>query len=102
LIIGPNRIHYWRIPVWREAFSDAQAYLPIGIRKREKCISFEACSLDRRDVYPWNSELATISISGSYMTEVIFFSDASRSLILTALIETSSRVSWDPLRWILE
>jgi len=31
-IIGPNRIHYWWIPEWRNAFPNAKVYLAPRIR----------------------------------------------------------------------
>lgn len=37
--------------------------------------------------YPWDPEIATLPVSGSYMTEVAFFHRASRTLILTDLLE---------------
>ncbi len=39
--------------------------------------------------YPWDAEIATLPIAGGFMTEVEFFQRASRTLILTDLIETS-------------
>jgi hypothetical protein len=36
MIIGPNLIHYWWIPEWTAAFSDAQIYLgPTSASRQE-------------------------------------------------------------------
>jgi hypothetical protein len=87
-IIGPNRIHYWWIPEWREGFPDAEIYLAPGIVKQSKGrIDFASRRLEGRTGYPWDNEIATLPVSGSYMTEVVFFHRASRTLILTDLIE---------------
>jgi hypothetical protein len=87
-IIGPNRIHYWWIPEWREAFPAADIYLAPRINEQAgDHIRFAAHTLDRASGYPWDGEIATLPIAGSYMTEVEFFHHASRTLILTDLIE---------------
>ncbi len=87
-IIGPNRIHYWWIPEWRAAFPQADIYLAPRIREQAgERIDFPADELCRTSGYPWDAEVATLPIAGRYMTEVEFFHRASRTLILTDLIE---------------
>lgn len=87
-IIGPNRIHYWWIPKWREAFPDAEIWLAPRIREQAgNRIDFETRTLQGGAGYAWDAEIATLPVAGSYMTEVEFFHRASRTLILTDLIE---------------
>jgi hypothetical protein len=87
-IIGPNRLHYWWIPDWRAGFPSAQVYLAPRITEQAgDCIDFDCVALDRDAGYPWDADLATLHITGSYMTEVEFFHRASRTLVLTDLIE---------------
>lgn len=87
-IIGPNRIHYWWIPDWRAAFPEADIYLAPRIREQAgERVNFSAHELIGTDGYPWDAEIATLPIAGSYMTEVEFFHRASRTLVLTDLIE---------------
>ncbi|WP_316191031.1 DUF4336 domain-containing protein [Bradyrhizobium sp. SZCCHNS2096] len=91
-LIGPNRIHYWWLPEWHAAFPDALVYLAPRIREQadkqtERRISFASLPLHHADGYPWDEEIATLPVVGSYMTEVEFFHLASRTLILTDLIE---------------
>jgi len=87
-IIGPNRIHYWWIPDWKSAFPDAAVYLAPRITEQAKGrIDFESAPLIAANGYPWDAEMATLPIPGSYMTEIEFFHRASRTLILTDLIE---------------
>ena len=50
-------------------------------------IDFDCQTLDRDRGYPWDAEVATLPVEGSYMTEVVFFHRASRTLVLTDLIE---------------
>jgi hypothetical protein len=87
-IAGPNRIHYWWIPDWRAAFPQADIYLAPRIREQAGGrIDFPAHDLHQTSGYPWDGEIATLPIAGSYMTEVEFFHRASRTLVLTDLIE---------------
>ena len=87
-IIGPNRIHYWSIPDWRRAFPAAEIWLAPRIREQAKGrIDFPAADLAGTGEHPWDGEIATLPIEGSYMTEVEFFHRASKTLILTDLIE---------------
>jgi len=87
-LIGPNRLHYWWIPDWREAFRQAEVYLAPRIGEQAKGrIAFPTLPLDRENGYPWDREILTLPVTGSYMTEAIFFHKASRTLILTDFIE---------------
>lgn len=87
-IVGPNRIHYWWIPQWHDAFPDAAVFLAPRIREQAgDHIAFAACRLEGADRYPWDAEIATLPVAGSYMTEVEFFHRPSRTLVLTDLIE---------------
>ncbi|MBS0532400.1 MAG: DUF4336 domain-containing protein [Proteobacteria bacterium] len=87
-IVGPNRIHYWWIPDWHAAFPEAEVYLAPRIREQAgHRIDFDCRPLDHDRGYAWDGEIATLPIEGSYMTEVVFFHRASRTLVLTDLIE---------------
>jgi Domain of unknown function (DUF4336) len=87
-IIGPNRIHYWWIPDWHRAFPAAEIWLAPRIREQAKGrIDFPSADLAGTGEHPWDREIATLPIEGSYMTEVEFFHRASKTLILTDLIE---------------
>jgi hypothetical protein len=87
-IVGPNRIHYWWIPDWKAAFPAADVFLAPRIRQQAKGrIDFDSVPLESADGYPWDAEIASLPIVGGFMTEVEFFHSASRTLILTDLIE---------------
>jgi len=87
-IVAPNRIHYWWTPDWHAAFPDADIYLAPRIKEQAGVrIGFNFLPLDAASGYPWDSEVATLPIAGTYMTEVEFFHRASRTLVLTDLIE---------------
>lgn len=87
-IVGPNRIHYWWVPDWRDAYPDAEVYLAPRIREQAgDRIDFAAEEMTARSGYPWDEEIGTLPVSGDFMTEVIFFHIRSRTLILTDFIE---------------
>lgn len=87
-IIAPNRLHYWWVTDWKAAFPDANVYLaPRIIEQAAKRIDIPYSELDRETGYPWDADIATLRIRGSYMTEVVFFHRPSRTLVLTDLIE---------------
>jgi len=87
-LIAPNRLHYWWIPEWHAAFPDAAVYLAPRIREQARGrIDFDSVALDHTGGYPWDAALATLPVTGRYMTEVVFFHRPSRTLVLTDLIE---------------
>ncbi|SHG04838.1 protein of unknown function [Microbulbifer donghaiensis] len=101
-IIGPNRIHYWWIPDWHKAFPDSRVYLAPRVREQAgKHLDFDTRELVAETGYPWDSEVDTLPVRGSYMTEVEFFHRASRTLVLTDLIENfeSSKLNSWIMRW---
>jgi hypothetical protein len=102
-IIAPNRIHYWWVPDWHAAYQNADVYL--APRTREQAgsrIDFDTLTLDRDCGYAWDAEVATLPVPGSHMTEFTFFHRASRTLVLTDLIENFERHKLDSFltRWL--
>lgn len=101
-IVAPNRIHYWWIPEWHDAFPAADVWLAPKVREQAgDRIGFGAANLDGDCGYPWDGEIRTLPITSRFMTEVEFFHEASGSLILTDLIENfeARKLSW-PWRWL--
>jgi hypothetical protein len=87
-IIAPNRLHYWWIPDWKVAFPGADAFLAPRVEEQAGSrIDFPFLRLDRDGGYPWDDEITTIAVAGSYMTEIDFFHRKSRTLVLADLIE---------------
>ncbi|MBR0870631.1 DUF4336 domain-containing protein [Bradyrhizobium tropiciagri] len=87
-IIGPNRIHYWWIPEWHAAYPDARIYLAPRIAEQAgDRLMLDGEPLESPTGYPWDASIATLPIPGGYMTEIVFFHRASRTLVLTDLIE---------------
>lgn len=87
-LIGPNRLHYLWLAEWRQAYPHAEAWLAPRLKQQAgQGLGFEGRTLDRDEGYPWDGEIATLPVTGRFMTEVVFFHRASRTLILTDLIE---------------
>ena len=81
-IIAPNRIHYWWTPVWKAAFPEAEVYLAPRVKEQAgDRIDFPYSDLDRERGYPWDAQIATLPVTGNYMTEVVFLHRPSRTLL---------------------
>ncbi|AUG52337.1 DUF4336 domain-containing protein [Thalassospira marina] len=89
-LIAPNTIHYASIPQWQRAYPDAQSFGVKGIAKRAKAngieVKFDHLLGDVADP-GWSGEIDQLVVRGGYLTEAVFFHRASRTLILTDLIE---------------
>jgi hypothetical protein len=103
-IVSPNRLHYWWIPEWKAAFPDAEVYLAPRVREQAGArIDFDCLDLEADRGYPWDAELSTLPIVGSYMTEFEFFHRSRRTLLLTDLIENfePQKLESVVLRWLV-
>ncbi len=97
-LIGPNRLHYWWLPDWKAAFAQAEAWLAPRIREQAgERIDFEARELTGETGYGWDDGIATLPVASNYMTEFVFFHEASRTLVLTDLIENFEPGKLGPL-----
>ena len=89
-IVSPNKIHYAFIQGWKKYFPKASTWASPGVRERaseQKIeVEFDYDILDTK--LPWEEEIETIPFYGSsFMTEIVFFHKASKTLILADLIE---------------
>jgi hypothetical protein len=102
-LVAPNRIHYWWIPDWHTEYPSADVFLAPRVREQAgKRIEFDARTLDPEEGYPWDEQIATVRVAGSFMTEFDFFHRPSRTLILTDLIENfePAKLGSMFLRWL--
>ena len=88
-LIAPNRIHYWWIADWQRAFPEALAYAAPGVRKAAAArgARFDR-DLEDRPEPAWAGQIDQLLVRGGYLSEAVFFHAASRTLILTDLIES--------------
>ncbi|MGD1897542.1 MAG: DUF4336 domain-containing protein [Phormidesmis sp.] len=106
-LISPNKIHYAYIGEWADAYPDAIAWASPGVRDRAAAqkipVTFQA-DLAEQAPAEWAADIDQLIFKGSrFMDEVVFFHRASRTLILTDLIENFERekVRDRSLRWLL-
>lgn len=88
-LIAPNWIHYAYVHEWNDKFPDAEVWAAPGVQKRAKKrgVPFPAAR-DLGGDNPWAGEIETLYVAGSAVhDECVFFHHASRTLILTDLIE---------------
>lgn len=86
-LISPNKIYHLFLQDWIKLFPDSKIYASPGLRKKRKDIKFTADLKDFPEV-EWEDEIDQLIFKGSsIMEEVVFFHKASKTLILTDLIE---------------
>jgi hypothetical protein len=89
-LVAPNRIHYWWLGDWARAFPDAVTYAAPGVReqaRRHARFADYHHDLEANLACPWSAEIKMCLVPGSYLTEAVFFHVASRTLIVTDLIQ---------------
>lgn len=98
-LVSPNKIHYAHVLTWGEAYPDAIKWASPGVRERAKSVGLQVRfdrELAEEPNPPWATEIDQLVFQGSrFMEEYVFFHKASRTLILTDLIENfeAERVS---------
>ena len=99
-LVAPNWIHYAYVQSWQAAFPGAQAWAAPGVAKRAEAkgmvIAFDH-DLGRQAEGPWRGEIDQMIVEGSKVhREAVFFHRASRTLILTDLIENfeAAKIPW--------
>lgn len=93
-LIAPNRIHYWWLEEWFAAYPDATTYAAPGVReqaRRHGRFTGYNVDLEEDGAYPWSGEMEMLLVHGGYLSEAVFFHLASRTLVMTDLIENYER-----------
>jgi hypothetical protein len=102
-LIAPNTLHYWYLPDWQAHFPNARSYGAPGLAAKAKRPLAIDETLGAEPPATWESAFDQCVAPGTLLTEVDFFHRASRTLILTDLIENFEprRVRNPILRWIM-
>lgn len=98
-LIAPNTLHYWYLPEWAERHPQAQVHLVPGLPGKAKRPLPPGLALSAEPPAAWAGEIDQVVTCGDVMNEADFFHRASRTLILTDLIE-----NFEPARvrpWLL-
>ncbi len=90
-LVAPNWIHYAYIAEWQEAYPNARAWCAPGVveraRKHGMALHFDAALSDTPPP-AWAGQIDQLIVKGSTThREAVFFHRASKTLILTDLIE---------------
>lgn len=89
-LVSPNLIHYAHIREWSERFPEARVWASPRVRERAHSQGFDVrfdADLDRSAPDAWADDLSQTLIPGKFVTEVVFFHKASRTLILADTIQ---------------
>ncbi len=86
-LVAPNTFHYEYAADWRVAFPDAALYAPprLPAKALKRIGAYEVLTNPAPD--GWSAGLSQIVIDGDGFVEVVFFHHASRSLIVTDLMQ---------------
>jgi hypothetical protein len=86
-LVSPNKLHHLFLDAWLDAYPEAKSYAAPGLVKKRPDLRFDA-ELSERAEDIWAAEIEQTLFRGSpLMEEAVFFHKASRTLILTDLIE---------------
>ncbi|PLX37199.1 MAG: DUF4336 domain-containing protein [Hyphomicrobiales bacterium] len=87
-LIAPNRIHYWWVADWQKAYPHAAVHVaPRVLEQAKERLTTVDAELGADPPAEWADEIDQVLVPGDYMSEAVFFHRASRTVILTDLIE---------------
>ena len=87
-LVAPNKIHYWWVRDWKDAYPTARVLSAPGVKERAgDRLPHVDQDLDGSPVDGWSDDIAYIPVTSRFMTEAVLWHRPSRTLILTDLIE---------------
>lgn len=86
-IIAPGNFHYLFVSSCQEAFPDARTFICPGVEEKAPELRYDEMLGDEAPAL-WSGELSQVLVRGGrIINEVIFFHHASKTLIVTDVIE---------------
>ncbi|MFI5395031.1 MAG: DUF4336 domain-containing protein [Candidatus Binatia bacterium] len=86
-LVSPNKIHDLFLGEWVQHWPDAKLYASPGLARRRRDLTFHGELRDAPDP-AWAADIDQVIFHGSFaMEEVVFFHRASRSVIVTDLVQ---------------
>jgi hypothetical protein len=86
-VVSPNKIHHLSIGEYIDAFPRAKAFASPGLPERRADLAFDGVLGDQPDP-GWAAELDQAAVRGNvFFAEIVFLHRASRTLIVTDLVE---------------
>ena len=97
-IIAPNKFHHLSLGDWSKEFPDAKIWAAPGLEKKRIDLKFWGILQDSVDPF-WENDIKQAYFQGSKVfTEVVFFHELSKTLILTDIIQNHDSTK-DNLFW---
>lgn len=99
-LVSPTPRHYWRLHAWHELFPDAELWscptTPASVRKGRLPLTGV---LGDRVPDAWAADLDGVLVRGSrFLTEVVFFHPASRTLLVEDLVQVHTPKPGHPVQ----
>ena len=86
-LVSPNKIHHLFLGQWAQAWPEAKLWASPGLAQRRRDLSFDGELGDVAEP-AWESDIDQLIFRGSFaLEEVVFFHRASRSAIITDLVQ---------------
>ena len=86
-LVSPNKIHHLFLGQWAQAWPEAKLWASPGLARRRRDLSFDGELGDAAEP-AWESDIDQLIFRGSFaLEEVVFFHRASRSAIITDLVQ---------------
>jgi len=86
-LVSPNKIHHLFLGDWSRRWPAARLYASPGLARRRPDLHFDAELCDDPDP-AWAAEIDQVIFHGSFvMEEVVFFHRASRTAVVTDLVQ---------------
>jgi hypothetical protein len=86
-LVSPNRLHHLFLGDWVHAWPEAKLYASPGVARRRRDLSFDSELADQPDL-AWADDIDQVIFHGSFaMEEVVFLHRASKTAIVTDLVQ---------------
>jgi hypothetical protein len=86
-LVSPNKIHHLFLGQWAQAWPEAELWASPGLARRRRDLSFDGELGDAAEP-AWERDIDQLIFRGSFaLEEVVFFHRASRSAIITDLVQ---------------
>ena len=100
-LVAPGSYHYFHVSAWQEAFPDATTWICPGVERKRPDLEFDWILSDHAPE-PWQAEMEQILVRGNrFIWELAFFHRASKTLILTDLVENIGDET-EGTNWVLK
>lgn len=86
-LVAPNKLHHLFLADWKTAYPWARMYAAPGLSQHRRDLAFDE-KLQERAPAVWAGQIDQLFVQGSFaLTEVAFFHRASRTALITDLIQ---------------